>query len=300
MRSFLEGLVDDVRDFEVAQKARSQGSGKVALASEDLRTLARARAETMRVAAMTAGAASIANAFARKPANAAVRYPALPLVPTLSLQMSEQLSRLADTEAFFELYQLWFDAESRLAFARELSGAIGDHSSPADRSQFLHADTVADAWCRACTSIIALFNGLGHTMEIQGVAIVPPKELEVISLLKKAAAGFSPCIESDGSFSLPGWAERRKERRRRLALPIQIGVGIKVFPATLENLSSSGMQIATGFLLPTGSRVAVQLDNGRRLDASVRWSDGTKIGVVLATPLDSNDPLWSAGGATVD
>jgi hypothetical protein len=294
MSSFLADLADELVQYEATKHLKAGArlpTFKSGLASEDLRVLALIRQETTRLAALTAGVTSIANARARNPA---ARTATLPFAPRFSAYAGELLTRHAVTEAIFEVYQLWLAADSRLALARELSCTADGGAADVERPLVLQSDAIADAWCRACGSLVALLRGLAELMADHGVSLTPPHEGAVIRLLEQASSGLSPCIDHDGHLSLPGWAERRKEQRLATTLPVMIRLGSKRYPAVLRNLSSGGMEIATGFMVPTGTRLIVEWGGVRQYPGRICWCDGRVAGIGLDKPLSPGDPLWTA------
>jgi hypothetical protein len=294
--AYLESLVDELRDYETSQERRrfkSDCSYLTGHSSKDLRALGLLRTEALRVAALVAVSASLANDAAR-PSCRLSSSETLLFTPAFPLAMDAQIAALAENESFFELYQLWLAMNAKLSFTNTLAAARAAEALRATEGHMLSAEVVADAWCRTCSVLRDLIVMVVQLMDVHGVTVSPPQEAQGIALLEEAASGRSPCLDDDGSFSLPGWAERRREKRRRFVQPIRIGIGIKTFPATSENLSSNGILIAAGFMIPTGCQVVVHLQDGRRLEACVRWSEGNKSGLAFNEPLSNQDPLWSA------
>lgn len=295
MNAFIENLAQDLKDYETARARRRQPDAPAPAAGSALRharALGLLRAEALRVAAMLAASTSLANAAARRPGG--YRPMAAPIfMPAFAGAMEAPMAVLAEADTFFELQQHWLAATAKLAFARELATARAAEANRSADQVCIRADIEADAWCRACSVLIVLLEALARHMRDLGVTVTPPHEAQALALLADAAAGRSPCLEADGSFSLPGWAERRRQRRRSFVQAIEISVGSLRLPATSEDLSAAGMQISAGLLLPVGSRLVIHLHTGRRLEATVLWSDGGKAGLAFQQPLSDQDPLWA-------
>lgn len=296
MTPFLEGLIEELKDYEAGRARRLQSHtdrARIAVASEDLRVLALLRAETSRAAALAAAVTSLANRNADDPGRPASAKPPV-LTPSFTASIDAQVGRLAANETFFELHQLWLAVRARLLFVSQLTAAHAAEAGTSGVHATFTTEVVADAWCRSCSLLVDFLALVSRTMSEAGVVAAPPHEAQVVALLEQAAAGRSPCIDDQGRFSMPGWAERRRDRRRRIALPITIKLGLSSFKAVIENLSSKGMLVKLGLVAPEGSRVTVVLPDGRQMAAAIRWCDGDRAGLVLAERLGDDDPMWTA------
>lgn len=76
-----------------------------------------------------------------------------------------------------------------------------------------------------------------------------------------------------------------RARRLSLAIPARLSTGRPPRPATVRNLSQSGMLLDTSSGLLTGQHVLIQLGNRPLIAARVQWSDGGKIGVKSVEPI---------------
>lgn len=306
---FAEGLVQDLADFEALQRVRggvrgrlpAQPSGVKEATADDLRPLALLRSETLRVAALVAAAASLArHGETRQRAGQTAEGLDL-FAPSFSPMAGQQMAVLAAQADFFDLHQLWQHLEAKLAFAVGLAQALAagagqgggqSRGRGADLGRLMPLDVLADAWMRAAGAMLDWHGHLARVMAARGVTCSATVEAQGLDLLRRAAVGESPCVDADGVFSLPGWAERRQERRRPISLAVDLAIGVKRYPARLDNLSRGGMQLVVSMLVPSGTKAAVVLPDGRSLAGTVRWCDGARLGFALATALSDADDLW--------
>jgi hypothetical protein len=62
--------------------------------------------------------------------------------------------------------------------------------------------------------------------------------------------------------------------------------------AKLDDVSRNGCGIICKYPLSEGQPVVLELDDGRRLDATVARRVGERVGLSLARPLAGDDPLF--------
>jgi hypothetical protein len=198
-------LIEELKDYEAGRARRLQSHtdrARIAVASEDLRVLALLRAET-----------SLANRNADDPGRPASAKPPV-LTPSFTASIDAQVGRLAANETFFELHQLWLAVRARLLFVSQLTAAHAAEAGTSGAHATFTTEVVADAWCRSCSLLADFLALVSRTMSEAGVVAAPPHVAQIVALLEQAAAGRSPCIDDQGRFSMPGWAERRRDRRR--------------------------------------------------------------------------------------
>lgn len=89
----------------------------------------------------------------------------------------------------------------------------------------------------------------------------------------------------DGSNSWANdWLEQRGERRLRTRdRTLRLVAASSSFSFQLQNLSSSGVKGSVQTDLDRGQTVHVELENGIRIPALVRWTKGSEIGLEFTT-----------------
>jgi hypothetical protein len=236
---------------------------------------------------------SIANA-AQQPMGVTVHREALIsyLPPDSALATNAVPSLLGCTTdgeaiAMLQIFQM------RLALAKRMSVAFVAESSAANGARTVLADTLADAWQRTCSSALNAINALRRMLPegprdraLAGVG-------RVTDLLKAAQRGEHPCVEVDGTVVVPGWAERRRAKRARMALSCAVRVGDRILSASIHDISMGGMGLTGITDVERGSIMDVELPSGRRLSGTVAWTSlgEAKVGVKFASPLSSDDPI---------
>lgn len=75
-----------------------------------------------------------------------------------------------------------------------------------------------------------------------------------------------------------GGAERPRELRRRIVLPVRVRTGAAWSDACILNISSRGLMLRSGSTLPEGSCVQVRRGD-HVIVARVVWKDGSRVGL---------------------
>ena len=104
---------------------------------------------------------------------------------------------------------------------------------------------------------------------------------EIESLLKTATYGGSPCVRPDGNVVVPGWLDRRRERRIPIGISVMVEFGQNRQRVTMNDMSISGFGLAGCPSLASGTEITIEIPSGKKLAGSVAWSLGGKIGVRL-------------------
>ena len=120
-----------------------------------------------------------------------------------------------------------------------------------------------------------------------------PRLFEIEGLLKSATSGGTPCVRADGLVFVPGWLDRRRERRVPLGISVWIDSARGRQRVLLNDLSVSGLGLAQCQSLELDSAVSAELPNGRILEGAVIWSYGGNIGLRFFEPLNESDRLFS-------
>jgi PilZ domain len=119
-----------------------------------------------------------------------------------------------------------------------------------------------------------------------------PRLLEIEALAKSARYGGTPCVRSDGLVLIPGWLDRRRDRRIPVRVSVVIDYGRGRQRAILSDVSGAGIGVSSCPSLPSGTSMSVELPNGRILNGLVAWSSGGNIGLRFAEPMRETDPLF--------
>ena len=180
---------------------------------------------------------------------------------------------------------------ARLALAKRMSLAFAAECVPAGVSRIGAKDTLADAWQRTCSAAFTAAQAIRQALSEVGDGSIRPRTMRVGDLLRAAQRGECPCVESDGSVVIPGWAERRRSRRQRIEIECMVVHEDTASPARLHDLSCGGLGLTGPLVAPRGSPVTVELSCGRKLPGVVAWTSGDRWGVRLDAPLSPDDPL---------
>lgn len=82
---------------------------------------------------------------------------------------------------------------------------------------------------------------------------------------------------------LPGHQERMPRQVARLEAKISLFSWSS--SARIRNVSKTGMMVETDLPLIPGQQLLVNLSDGKILDAKVKWVEGDRVGIQLATPV---------------
>lgn len=94
------------------------------------------------------------------------------------------------------------------------------------------------------------------------------------------------------------WADRAPRTVTTLLVGKLLSDGAGEEPCRVRNLSATGMLIETQRPLGYGNWIAVELRCGQRLQGTVVWSSAGRAGVQFATPIEVDQVLAVARGAT--
>lgn len=117
---------------------------------------------------------------------------------------------------------------------------------------------------------------------------------DIRRLLITVKAGQSPCL-INGRPEMPAWFQRRHHPRIVANLMAHLTYGGMTAPVLIVNVSVGGCGLEQAPPLPLDAIVELRLESGRLLEATVRWQNGTRTGLLFPSPLGYRDPLISAG-----
>lgn len=117
--------------------------------------------------------------------------------------------------------------------------------------------------------------------------------LEIEGLLKSTRYGGTPCVRTDGVVLVPGWLDRRSDRRVPVGISVRLDSGRGNQRVILNDISVSGAGLSSCPSLKSGTPVKIELPNGKVLTGRSAWCHGTTVGVKFMHPLDDADPLFA-------
>ena len=88
--------------------------------------------------------------------------------------------------------------------------------------------------------------------------------------------------------------QRARLRRSTMRLPARLSTGRPSRPATVRNISRSGMQLDTSDGLQMGQHVLVKLANRPLIAGRVQWSRGGRVGIRTAALMSTLQLVYSA------
>lgn len=183
---------------------------------------------------------------------------------------------------------------ARLTLAQRMGGAFGS-LAPAQTGapSTVDAEVLADAWRRtaaAAIEAVAVLNAALRSADPSN-ALAPAAMKATLNLLHLAKVGEPVCIDPRGRISIPGWAERRSEKRTTLDLEAVAIVGKLLCRVTVRDASATGLGLAGAIEGEPGARVQIKLPGNRQLSGRIAWNDGRRTGIELDERLDITDPL---------
>lgn len=159
---------------------------------------------------------------------------------------------------------------------------------------------VAETWREIAGVALSLI----YDLELAALRAAPDLDIEataeLTAALREARDSGSPCLDAKGRPFIPYWAQKRADLRRRVKAKAHVEHGGVIHAVEIRDASASGLGIALQPKLASGSSLAVILDDGERLAATVVWSAGGRAGLQLARRLPARHRLLGgkAGGST--
>lgn len=149
-------------------------------------------------------------------------------------------------------------------------------------------DDLVALWSAVAEGTVALLQELAPTV---GNSAEPGAAVSAERLLVAAALGASPCVSAAGAIEIPGWIERRRDRRHRLRLQGSLVVGDRDWRIETTDISQHGAGLAGLPQLPVGSRARLVLDNLAEAVGTIVWYTGDRGGIRFDSPLAALDRL---------
>jgi hypothetical protein len=248
------------------------------------------KVELLNAAVLIAAAASLANAIDAGGDRAPSAHALAVYVPAPSAAFQASLDRLVGEEVDAELCFHLQGYAARLSLAQRMSTAFADDPARRASVQPVDPEILADAWRRACAAARAAIEALA-ALEAGPAHPTALEQLRTIELLRLAEAGDWPCLDPDGRITIPGWAERRREKRHELRQDATARFGTTIVPVLIRDASRSGLGLEMRREARPGERLVVTLPGGPEFAGEVAWWDKGRAGIKLDRWLSAEDPL---------
>lgn len=179
----------------------------------------------------------------------------------------------------------------QVAFTREMTPFTNEawHGESSDAS--LDWRQLAQAW-QPLSGELRLFLLVLADMEPVRSSAQLARLLEIEGLVKSTRYGGTPCVRTDGVVLVPGWLDRRSDRRVPVGISVRLDCGRGYQRVTLNDVSVSGAGLSSCPSLKSGTPVTLELPNGRVLTGRSAWCHGNTVGVRFTLPLEEADPLF--------
>jgi hypothetical protein len=241
------------------------------------------KAELERTALLIAIAGSIANAHAR---GIRCRAP-LATVPAYLAARHDLLAAVASfttNDAIDSAVGPALGAlHAKLVFARDI--ALIDVASTVVE---IDATSLADAIRRLASLCFIVRNVVDRAVDPSGRMQNGEHRKNIDALLRSVSAGATPCLDRSGAVSVPGWAERRLDRRHRAAASVLVGTHRDVHWATVQNASATGLCLGDLPGLAVGETVTIHLRDRSMHAGRVVWSIDDQAGIALDVRLSTD------------
>ena len=179
----------------------------------------------------------------------------------------------------------------QVAFTREMTPNSNEswHSDPINKD--LDWRLLAQAW-QPLSGELRLFLLVLADMEPLRSSAQFARLLEIEGLVKSTRYGGTPCVRTDGMVLVPGWLDRRSDRRIPVGISVRLECGRGYQRVTLNDISVSGAGLSSCPSLKSGTPVTLELPNGRTLSGRSAWCHGNSVGIRFLLPLEEADPLF--------
>jgi hypothetical protein len=112
--------------------------------------------------------------------------------------------------------------------------------------------------------------------------------------LGRALRGDLSDIDRRGVLYTPQIKQRRQSPRAKISVACRLACAAGEYPCEIVDVSREGLGLVCKCEIAQGDAVTV-LIGGRRLEATVKRLSGFQLGLVLTTPLQIGDPLFTGG-----
>lgn len=145
-------------------------------------------------------------------------------------------------------------------------------------------DDLVPLWGAVAESAVALLRDLAPCVADDAP---PSRPVSAERILIAAALGATPCVSSEGEIEIPGWIERRRDRRHRLRLAGRLIVDGRAWRIETVDVSRQGAGLTGLPQLAVGARALLVLDGMVEAAGSIVWCSGDRGGLRFDRPLES-------------
>lgn len=249
--------------------------------------------EAQNAALLSATVASIVNALAGLPEEAALQW-----LKTFRPSGHTQLPALrgwlidadVDPAALRAAVHFHLDVTRGLQKLDEL--AADARVLGAGRAIVLHRLDLERIWRAACDQAIFAVRKLGAELGPQVIELYQLSVPVLVPLLAEARDGGTPCMDAEGRPFVPELPQRRRAPRRMVNQECLVHVRRNTVRAMIRDVAIGGFGLAR---LPAdvarNDIVVVEMRNKRRFTGTVMWTKDGHAGIKLTTPLSPSDPL---------
>jgi hypothetical protein len=285
----LHKILDDVTAWELAERLKGQSGELVAADLAAVRVVTRLKTELLNVSVFNAVTSSIANKSQSDCGQVNIDSEITFFSPLHSAFFVNSTECIVPDSYDLDIGPKLQAYGGRLQLAQRLCQCLTDKNSTAEGACDVKLEILPDALRRVCLAAIELLEALDLFLKRTGHWTFNEREEQVVKLLTRAGAGEAPCIDDQGKISIPGWAERRRDKRVQPSCSAAAIIGnrrqeIVVLDASIRGLGISGVA-------EVGQHVEILLSDERRLSGSVEWARDGRFGIRLLRPLSPNDPL---------
>lgn len=281
-----QGLLAELAQIEARTIAAAEGQSGAGGNQQVGRIAAQLLGELLNAAPLVTVATAIANAVEAGHTRLQRRAIAI-YAPVRTASPHKLVERMLDTDADLDVCSTLQNYCARLSFAVRMSRAGDDGIITVPE---VDIEILADAWRRAAGAATDAIEALAAIAK----ASPDSRLLPALSLLQLAESGETPCIEADGRVTIPGWAERRREKRVSVQLAATAQIGRQIVPAMIRDVSPSGLGLQCTYQGAPEERITVRLPGDRQMSGTIAWADGQRIGMMLDQRLEAGDPLLGA------
>jgi hypothetical protein len=256
------------------------------------RLLRRIRQELETCGALIACVTSVINHAYRFPHRSQRLMAGLPLwlPPELASHGSEGAGVFLDRDVL-AIVNGQQDLKVRIAIARELTLRHCANVETAGPRDPVAIDQLAGLWGIICERALGLIQDVGGALPYEAgqTGSNAPGAIATERLLAAAALGASPCVTSDGAIEIPGWIERRAERRHRLRLDCELSIPGRAWQLRTIDISRQGAGLVGSPPLQPGMRARLVIGRWPKIDGVIVWRTAERLGFRFDAPLSIAD-----------
>lgn len=181
------------------------------------------------------------------------------------------------------------DLATRLGVARELTLQHCANVASSALVNPVAIDELAGLWGIACENALELLQEIQAELPLDQPAwgSTGAAGASAERLLAAAALGASPCVNINGAVEIPGWIERRSERRHRLRLDCELWHGGRVTRLRTINISRQGAGLVGSPVIEAGARASLVIGRLAEIPGTIVWRTAQNLGFRFDIPLES-------------